>query len=190
MLKREDIEIRPLFIDYGQLAASAEWEAVQNVCRYLNIHSPVRLDVSDFGKLIPSGITSRRLDVKKAAFLPTRNLLFLTLGAAYAYSNDIYFVAVGLLSDAIFPDQTRKFVSYAQKAISEALGANLKILTPLAELNKVDVIRLAMKHSFPIDITYSCHLGSERACGHCISCEERISAIDLIKESDEQLSVI
>jgi len=182
MLKRQETEVHPVFIDYGQLARSFEWQAVHTVCKYLDIGIPVRIDVPGFGKLIPSGITDRRLDVRNRAFLPTRNLLFLVLGAAYAYSNSIYFVSIGLLSDSIFPDQTEDFISSTQKAISEALGVNVKILTPLREFNKVDIIRLAKQYSLPLNITYSCHLGGEEPCGRCISCQEKIAALEQLEK--------
>jgi len=184
MLKRHGADIRPLFIDYGQLAGPLEWQAVQMICKHLDISPPVKMDVSGFGKLIPSGITDSKLDVKKKAFLPTRNLLFLSLGAAYAYSNDIYFVAIGLLSESIFPDQTEEFVSHTQKTISQALGVNLRVLTPLIKFNKLDTIRLAKKYSLPLKITYSCHLGGKQPCGRCISCQERIAALEYITERD------
>lgn len=185
MLKRDEAEIQPLFIDYGQLARSLEWQAVQEVCEFLDISPAVKIDVSGFGRLISCGLTDRRQDVKAKAFLPTRNLLFLSLGAAYAYSNDIYFVAIGLLSDSIFPDQTEEFISCAQKAISEALGANFKILTPLRKFTKLDIMLLAKKYSIPLDITYSCHLGRKQPCGRCISCEEQMAALEHMRKMNK-----
>lgn len=185
MLSKEGVEVYPLFIDYGQHAAALEWQAVQRICEHLGIDSPKRMDVSGFGRVIPSGLTDRRLDVRSKAFLPTRNLLFLTLGAAYAYSNDVYFVAIGLLSDAIFPDQTPEFISSVQKTVNQALAVDLKILTPLIELNKLDTVRLAIEYSLPIEMTYSCHSGRSEPCGQCIACQERMLALKLIAESRE-----
>ena len=185
IFKREDVEVYPLFIDYGQHAAAFEWQAVQRICEHLKIDSPVRMDVSGFGRIIHSGLTDRRLDIKNRAFLPTRNMLFLTLGAAYAYSNDIYFIAIGLLSDVIFPDQTSECISYVQKAISQALGADLRILTPLKKLNKLDTVRLAREYSLPLDITYSCHSGRSQPCGQCIACQEKMLALKLMTENRE-----
>lgn len=181
MLKEQEVEVYPLFIDYGQLARLPEWKAVQTVCKNSRIRPPVKMDVSGFGKLIPSGITDKKLDVMEKAFLPTRNLLFLVLGSAYAYSNGVYSVAIGLLSDSIFPDQTNQFISYAQRAISQSLGVNLKILTPLKSLSKIDILRLAEKYSLSLDITYSCHLGGKEPCGQCISCQERESALKYLR---------
>ena len=175
LLKKKNFRLFPLFIDYGQIAANAEWEACQKVCQYLDLE-PDRMDVSGFGDLIPSGLTNRKLDIEREAFVPTRNLLFLTLGAAYGYGKSAYVIAIGLLSNPIFPDQTKEFVKDTQKAISKALGIDVTILAPLISLNKFDTLQLARKHGLPIEYTYSCHMGNREPCGRCISCKERIAA--------------
>lgn len=183
LLKKEDHELLPLFIDYGQLARKREWEACQNFCQYLGL-KPHRMDISKFGKSIPSGITNSSLDIEKDAFLPTRNLLFLTLGASYGYAKSAYIVAIGLLSNPIFPDQTVEFVQISQKSISTALGADIRILTPLISLNKTDIFGLARKYGLPLDLTYSCHSGSEKPCGVCISCKERMVAEEYLSKEN------
>lgn len=165
----------PLYIDYGQLAASAEWVACQKICQHFGLE-PERMDVAGFGKLIPSGLTRKDLDIEKDAFVPTRNLLFLTIGAAYGFAKAAHVVAIGLLANPIFPDQTNSFIKAAQRAISEAMGLEITILAPLISLNKADTLRLAKKHRLPIESTYSCHSGNQKPCGHCISCLERIAA--------------
>jgi 7-cyano-7-deazaguanine synthase len=175
LLKKEGHELFPLFIDYGQLAREKEWMACQSVCRFLGLE-PRRIDISGFGKSIPSGITNNKLDVEKNAFLPTRNLLFLVLGAAYGYTKSANVVAIGLLSNPIFPDQTRNFIQAAQKSITMSLGTNTVVLAPLISLDKRDTLRLARKYELPLNITSSCHLGGEKPCGRCISCKERIAA--------------
>lgn len=175
ILKKEGHELFPLFIDYGQLAREKEWMACQNLCRFLGLE-PYRIDISGFGKSIPSGITNNELDVEKNAFLPTRNLLFLVLGAAYGYIKSANVVAIGLLSNPIFPDQTRDFIQTAQKSITMSLGTNTVVLAPLISLDKRDTLRLAKKYGLPLNLTSSCHLGGEKPCGRCISCKERIAA--------------
>lgn len=181
LLKKEDSFLFPLFIDYGQLAAKAEWEACQKVCKHLCL-KPDRMDVHGFGELIPSGLTDNDLDVEKDAFLPARNLLFLTLGAAYGYVKSAYTIAIGLLSDPIFPDQTIQFINDAQKTISQSLGIDITILAPLISLDKSDLLRLARKHQLPLEYTYSCHTGEKTPCGHCISCKEKIAAENELNE--------
>jgi len=175
LLKEKDCKIFPLFVDYGQRAANAEWKACQRICQYLGLEAD-RMDVSGFGHLVKSGLTDSNLDIEKEAFLPTRNLMFLTLGAAYGYGRSAYVVAIGLLSNPIFPDQTPEFVKETQKTISRALGVEITILAPLISLDKYDTLRLARKHGIPLEYTYSCHSGNEKPCGKCISCKERIAA--------------
>ena len=185
LLKKENHELLPLFIDYGQLAREREWEACLSFCHYLGL-KPHRMDISGFGKSIPSGITDSGLDIEKDAFLPTRNLLFLTLGASYGHAKSAYVVAIGLLSNPIFPDQTVEFVQISQKSISTALGADIRILTPLISLNKTDIFGLARKYKLPLDRTYSCHSGREKPCGLCISCKERMIAEGYLSKENQK----
>lgn len=175
LLKKKDCSVFPLFVNYGQLSAEYEWNACQRVCEFLGL-KPDRMDVQGVGKLIPSGITNRDCDIENESFLPTRNLLFLTLGAAYGYVKAAHVIAIGLLSNPIFPDQTRDFIQEAQKTISKALGIDVTILAPLISLDKSDTLRLARKHGLPVEYTYSCHSGTQKPCGRCISCKERIAA--------------
>jgi len=179
----QHFSVRALFIDYGQLAANAEWEACQKVCDYLDLKA-VRMDVKGFGQLIPSGLTNDSLEIAKEAFVPTRNLLFLVLGSAYGYVKSALVIALGLLSNPIFPDQTSDFVEESERTISKTLGLDVKILAPLLSLNKLDVLKLAHRYDFPMEYTYSCHSGDKRPCGHCISCKERIAAEKCLNDSN------
>jgi len=176
MAREEGIQVYPLFIDYGQRAGRREWEACQLVHRQLGLPSPMRMDISGFGEVIRSGLTSTDKDVKDEAFTPGRNLLFLLMGAAYAYQVGVKRVAIGLLSEqfSLFPDQRSGFVEQAERAIQAALGRTLRIVTPLIEFSKTDVIKLALEKG--IAGTYSCHVGADRPCGQCISCLETLGA--------------
>ena len=168
----EGTEHFPLFIDYGQRAANREWETCQSLHRKLGLPKPVRMDLSGFGQIIASGLTSPDLDVRRDAFTPGRNLMFLVMGSAYAFQVSAAAVSIGLLSEefSLFPDQRQLFISRAESAIEAALGREIRILTPLFDFGKADVVRLAAKKG--ITGTYSCHMGDEIPCGDCISCLE------------------
>jgi 7-cyano-7-deazaguanine synthase len=112
------------------------------------------------------------LDVKADAFTPTRNLLFLVMAGAYAHQVGANSIAIGLLSErfSLFPDQRSDFVVAAEHAIGKALGREIKVLTPLAEFSKAEVLKLAEQKG--ISGTYSCHAGGALPCGNCIACLE------------------
>ncbi|HNZ32378.1 MAG TPA: 7-cyano-7-deazaguanine synthase [Smithellaceae bacterium] len=174
MLKEEGIQTYPLFVNYGQICAQREWNACLAVHQSLKLPPPKCIDISGYGKLIISGLTNKEKDVKSDAFTPGRNLLFLIVGAAYAFQIGANAVAIGLLSEqfSLFPDQKLTFIKAAENAVQVALNRTIRILTPLFEFNKIDVVELASKRG--ISGTYSCHKGTEIPCGYCVSCLELI----------------
>jgi 7-cyano-7-deazaguanine synthase len=177
LVKEENIEQFPLFIDYGQICKDRELKACMFVLGRFNIPPPAIMNINGFGRLISSGLTDPNKRVNEDAFLPGRNLLFLLAGSAYAYQNNSSAVAIALLSEenCIFPDQTNTFISQAQEIIDLALGRNIKIIAPLMQFSKAEVLRLAAKKG--ISGTYSCHSGTEMPCGKCVSCIERAEAM-------------
>ena len=172
MAKEEGVTHFPLFIDYGQRAAHKEWETCKLVHEALGLPSPVRMDLSGFGHVIASGLTRKELDVKDDAFTPGRNLMFLLMGSAFAYQQGASAVAIGLLAEefSLFPDQSPQFVEQAETTIAAAMGRQIKVLMPLIEFGKADVVRLAQAKG--ITGTYSCHTGNSEPCGRCIACLE------------------
>ena len=184
MMQREGIEIRPLHVNYGQVSELQEWRACGLICAHLNIGPPERIDLGDLGR-IPSGITNRQRS-EQSVFYPARNLLLATVAAAFAFSEGIDTVAIGLISNAIFPDQTRAFVSAAEKAISEAIGHHVSVLTPLIALDKRDILKLANAYGLPIERTYSCYGGGPTACGRCAACQEREGAEAALRDEEDK----
>jgi 7-cyano-7-deazaguanine synthase len=159
-------------VNYGQKNLERELGSLIRNTHEQNFFEPVVIDISGFGKVIRTGLTDPNKKVFEEAFTPNRNLLFLTLGASVAFSKGASSLVVGLLSErsAIFPDQTDRFLSAAQSAIGESLGVAIRIVCPLRDMVKDDVVRLSdelgIKHS------YSCHSGTPEPCGKCIACLE------------------
>ena len=172
MAREEGIQTYPLFIDYGQRAAQREWQTCKLVHEKQGLPEPIRMDLAGFGKVILSGLTSSEKDIKDDAFTPGRNLMFLLMGSSYAFKAGSDAVAIGLLAEqfSLFPDQRSGFLEKAQSAIEAALGRSMRIVTPLAEFGKHDVVKLAREKG--INGTYSCHAGTEIPCGKCVSCLE------------------
>jgi len=172
LAKEEGIPQCPLFIDYGQLSAQKEWQTCRTVFRQNKLPDPVRMNLSDFGHIIPSGLTNPAFRLNEDAFLPGRNLLFLLAGAGYAYHLNAKVVAIGLLDEKarIFPDQTSFFLKRAESLLQLALGRRIALSAPLITLSKRDVMELARVRG--IVGTYSCHSGKDEPCGVCVSCLE------------------
>jgi len=172
LIKEENIKQFPLYINYGQLAYKEEFNALNYNVKKYDLTKPKVINLSDYGKIIKSGITSKTKDIFYDAFLPNRNLLFLLVASSYAYEVKANAVAIGLLNDSnfIFYDQTRHFVNNFNKLISKTLDYKIQFLTPLIKFNKQQVVELAKNKK--IEKTYSCHKGNSKPCGECISCRE------------------
>jgi 7-cyano-7-deazaguanine synthase len=176
LFRDSGVELKPLFVNYGQRAVVKEREACFRVHKALKLPRPKIVDLHGYGKLISSGLTDKKRDVNLDAFLPGRNALFLLVGASYAFSVGCNTVAIGLLSEKehLFPDQTQKFLETMELTIMEFLGQRVLIVAPLMAFSKAEVLALARNHG--VTGTYSCHFGHEKPCGKCISCLEIVQS--------------
>jgi 7-cyano-7-deazaguanine synthase len=177
MAHEERVALHPLFVDYGQLGAAKEWAACKLLHEKHGLPSITRLDMSGFGRTIPSGITNPEMRINEDAFLPGRNLLLVIAGAAHAFSVQADGVAIGLLdpADHLFPDQTRDFLNQCEVVVEVAMGKRISVLAPLIEFTKRDV--MAMARARGLQDTYSCHSGKDAPCGICVACVEIANAV-------------
>ena len=171
LFQQQGLTALPVFINYGQRNYEDEFASLVANCSMHQFRPPQVFDLRSFGENVETGLTSEAKHVVDDAFTPNRNLFFLTVASSIAYHKGCTTVALGFLSadTAIFPDQSDVFLDAAQSLISLSLGTAMKIVCPLRDLTKGDVVALADK----IGITrhYSCHAGGV-PCGKCIACLE------------------
>jgi len=180
LLKREHHVVLPLHVNYGQLAERREWSALKRFCRKAKLPSPVRVDAPGLGK-VPSGLTRNGRRWARDPFFPARNLVLVSIGGAIGYSNGTRAVALGLVANALYPDQTKDFVRLAQDSLSESLGSRMLVTAPLLALSKAEVVALGQNLHAPIEVTYSCQQGGDRPCNRCSSCADRTHALEEAK---------
>lgn len=178
IIEKQGYQVLPIFIDYGQLAAKKEWETCQKLFQECEFPDVKKIDVNGYGKFISSGLTDSEKNLTDDAFLPGRNMLFLLIASAYAHNTKNDTISIGLLSEEshLFPDQTEEFIVNANFALNSAMGDDFKIITPLINFSKNDVVKLAIRYKLPIEKTYSCHLGNDKYCGKCVACKEIIDS--------------
>lgn len=171
IFQRQGLKALPVFINYGQRNLEYEFASLQDNCNDHQLQQPMVFDLSSFGRNIRTGLTSDSKDVVADAFTPNRNLLFLTVAASVAHDKGCNSVALGFLTaqSAVFPDQTDTFLAKAQEMLTISLGTQLRIIAPLRDFTKADVVRTARE--LGVVRHYSCHLGGI-PCGHCIACLE------------------
>jgi 7-cyano-7-deazaguanine synthase len=107
-------------------------------------------------------------------YIEGRNIVLLAKASVYLARVKVGRVLLGPLAGNPFPDATPAFFSAMSGALSLGLDTRIAIETPLAGMDKADVIRLGVKLGVPLELTLSCmQPEGARHCGRCSKCRER-----------------
>jgi 7-cyano-7-deazaguanine synthase len=178
-----------LSIRYGQVHAR-EMEAARRVARALGVARHLELDVplSQIGgsALVGDGAIpkDRPLDATgiPSTYVPARNTVFLSLAMAWAevVGAEAIVIGVNALDYSGYPDCRPEYLRAFERVAALATragveGRPLRILAPLLESSKADIIRRGLTLGVDYGLTLSCYDPSPdgRPCGHCDSCRLR-----------------
>lgn len=203
ILQSENYECYALSFDYGQ-RHRVELECARRIGEWLQVqeHRFIQLDLRALGG---SALTAD-LEVPKdreleegipVTYVPARNTLFLSYALAYAEVKGITEIAIGVnaVDYSGYPDCRPEFIAAYEAMANLATkigveGGRFKILTPLIDLTKVQILQAGLERGFDYSLTSSCYDpdAEGRACGHCDSCRIRIVAFEELGMTDPALS--
>jgi 7-cyano-7-deazaguanine synthase len=189
MARADGYGLNALTIRYGQIHA-AEIESARRVAAALGVSRHLELDVplSKIGgsALVGDGTipTDRALDDGDipATYVPARNTVFLSLAMAWAevLGAEAIVIGVNALDYSGYPDcrpeYLRAFERLAALATKAGVGGRpLRIVAPLLELSKADIIRRGLSLGVDYSVTLSCYDPGPHGtpCGRCDSCRLR-----------------
>lgn len=169
---------------YGQQHAR-EIDAASAIAAYYGVpHQTIALApisgsrLTDLGD-IPQGRDLTALDEQIApTYVPNRNMILISYAAAQALLGDAAVLIGGWNgADALnYPDCRDEFLASAEQTLRLATLRSFTIVRPLIHDDKAAIVRRALDLKAPLDRTWTCYLGSERACGTCDACQLRIAA--------------
>jgi 7-cyano-7-deazaguanine synthase len=205
----ESLEIdMALTFDYGQRSAEREIEYARKVCKHFGIKQQVikldwlagitstslvnrelevpELSFEDIEKSAPVEITEASA---KAVWVPNRNGVMLNIAASFAESRDCEFLIVGFNGEeaGTFPDNSLEYVRAMDKCLTYSTQNGVKVLAPLIELDKPEIVRKALEAKAPLEYSWSCYHGGETPCGTCESCTRRARAFRTVGVKDPLL---
>ncbi|HUP66576.1 MAG TPA: 7-cyano-7-deazaguanine synthase QueC [Thermoanaerobaculia bacterium] len=183
--RSEGREVLALSFDYGQ-RHSAELEAARRIAKNAGVleHLVVKIDMRPFGgSALTAAIPVPKDQVGRGGipvtYVPARNLIFLSIAVGFAETReaDEIWIGVNAVDFSGYPDCRPEFIDAFQRAVLEGTrsGVELKtprIVTPLIDLSKGEIIRRGTALDVDYSATRSCYDpdGEARACGHCDSC--------------------
>ena len=121
-------------------------------------------------------------------FVPGRNILFLTIAAAYAYQQKIKHLIAGVCQTDYsgYPDCRDATIKSLQATLKLGLEYDIIIHTPLMWKTKAETIKLMQKLG-GINLykyTHTCYKGESPACGECPACELRLKGFEEVGIED------
>lgn len=110
-------------------------------------------------------------------YVPARNIIFLSFALSFAETIKAQAIFIGAHAQDYsgYPDcRPEFFKSFIKMAKSGTVaGKKIKILAPLLNMGKAQIIRLGDKLKVPFELTWSCYRGKSLPCGKCESCRYR-----------------
>ena len=189
LARRQGYACYALSFDYGQ-RHKVELEAAARVAVAFGAqrHMVARIGLDAFGGsaltadiAVPKGRSTAEMgEGIPPTYVPARNTIFLSFALAWAEvleSWDI-FIGVNALDYSGYPDCRPEYIEAYERMANLATKAGvegrarLKIHTPLLDLNKARIVKLAHELGVPFGLTHSCYdPGADgRACGQCDAC--------------------
>lgn len=191
--KKEGYKTFAMSFRYGQ-RHHHELEMAKQIASEFRVDRHLVVDV-DLESLGGSALTSD-MDVPKrrsieemshgipATYVPARNTVFLSLALGWAevLNADAIFIGVNALDYAGYPDCRREFIHAFDQVANLATKSGVegtqkfKVHTPLIDMDKANIIRLAKDLGINFNLTSSCYdpgVGGV-ACGACDACLLRL----------------
>ncbi len=187
----EGYEVIALSCRYGQ-RHERELQSAQQVAMSLGIHQHFVVDVNlslwggsaltDLSQGVPlSGVQP---DVIPVTYVPGRNTVFIALALSLAESAGAEAIYLGLnaVDYSGYPDCRPEFLEAYQTLATLSSKAGLegrapRLVAPLIQLSKVEIVQRALALGVPIALTWSCYQGELEPCGRCDSCRIRDRAL-------------
>jgi len=188
--RADGYELYALTICYGQVH-EREVEAARHVARALAVKRHLELDVPlakiggsalvGEGDIPKDRVLDREADSGgiPSTYVPARNTVFLSLAMAWAevIGAEAIVIGVNALDYSGYPDCRPEYLRAFERVAALATragveGRPLRILAPLLEWSKAQIIRRGLDLGVDYGLTWSCYDPSPGGapCGRCDSC--------------------
>ena len=111
-------------------------------------------------------------------YVPNRNMMLLSVAAAYAEAQGIRDVFYGAQAHDEYGywDCTADFIGRLNQALELNRRDGITVHAPFVAKKKSELVSLGHELEVDFSHTWSCYRGAEKACGTCPTCVERLKA--------------
>ncbi len=211
MFKRAGTELYVLSIDYGQVM-QRELTSAQAISDHFNPVERRVVELRGFEAISRSARTDQDLidrdrqgtlgdGIVPSAYPPGRDFTFISIAAAWAeslilrspdhYSGADVIIGTNMTDSLDYPDCQEvvyeRFTELLRCSLKmcKVLGKDIRVVAPLIHMTKENVVAHGEALGVPLELTWSCYFGGERACGRCDACRIRFHAFKRCGLSDQ-----
>jgi len=200
---RDGYDLYALTVRYGQVH-QREVAAARDVAKNLGVtrHIELSVDLAAFGgsTLVGDGAIPKDRDLEgpgiPSTYVPARNTIFLSLAMGWAevLGAEAIVLGVNALDYSGYPDCRPEYLEAFERLASLATragveGGRLRIIAPLVNMSKADIIREGLKLALDYGLTHSCYDpdSSGAPCERCDSCRLRARGFEQAGVADPAL---
>lgn len=196
----DECEVTLLHFLYNCKAQEKEVLAVKAIAEYLECEHKF-VDMSWLGKIGGSSLTGDGVITERETsaeapheWVPARNTVMIAYAAALCdrYGYDRIYLGLNLEEGGAYPDNTEEFYEKFNQVLQVGTLERPKIMNPLSNLMKPEIVKIAMNIGAPIHLSWSCYHEGDLHCGKCGPCFMRRTAFkmagfeEVIEYEDEQ----
>jgi len=194
----EGYEVIALTLTYGQLHTTEIDKAKITTSKHNIEHFVVPVSLPWKGSAllddmipIPTGRDEDAMSDIPATYVPARNTIFLSLALSLAEVRNAtaIFIGANQLDFSGYPDCRGDYFQSAQQLFDKATkqtteGEKIKIVTPLLDMTKEDIVRFGQTLDVPFEDTWTCYVGGNAPCGTCDACVLRSKGFSAVGIQD------
>jgi len=194
-------EVIALSFSYGQKHATREIQAAIQVVERLELREWFCERIPEVFEYSKNALTDLEVDLPEKsyeelrqevgvspAYVPFRNGVMLSIATAVALQWEADLIYYGAhMDDGLnwaYPDCTPEFNGSMASAIYVGTHHAARLYTPLQFMDKADIVELGINIGAPLELTYSCYAGRDKACGKCSTCVNRLEAFKQVGVPD------
>jgi len=196
-IAEQDYKLAFAHINYGQRTEKRELKAFNEIADHYNVNEKLVIDFKHLTMIGESSLTDNNIDVSKAdlnnkelptSYIPFRNANILSACVSWAEVLGAKAIFVGAVFEdsSGYPDCRPSFFTAFEEVIRQGTKPEtaIKIITPVIQLSKAEIIKKGLELKAPLHLTWSCYQNEDEACGVCDSCALRLRGFQMTEIED------
>ncbi len=191
-IARQEYSLALLHLNYGQRTEKRELGAFHEIADHYKAAHRLVVSMRHLSKIGGSSLTDPSIEVSEVdlhrteiptSYVPFRNANMLSVAVSWAEVLGASAIYVGAVEEdsSGYPDCRKEFYDAFQAVVNSGTRptTDIKIVTPLIAMSKLEIVRQGVALNVPFHLTWSCYQNENKACGVCDSCALRLRGFQL-----------